>query len=243
VRCTVRLHRTAEAACRSSGVDDLARDTLLSVLPSDLSASLIRQADTVALAPDQTLFAAGDPCEGCYHVVEGLLKVTVAVPPRHERILAILGPGGFIGELSMMDGAPRSASVIAIRASKLYFISRPVFEGFGREHPELYRHIAGLLARRLRTNSISLAMSSPSVRAGTARALLSLADAFGKDVGAGRVLIRYKLSQTDLAGIAGVARENLSRVLQDWMRASLVSRLAGYYCIENKKTLEREADA
>jgi CRP-like cAMP-binding protein len=219
------------------------RDTLLSVLPTDLSASLIRQADTVALAPDQLLFAAGDPCDGCYHVIEGVLKVTVAVPPRHERILAILGPGGFIGELSMMDGAPRSAAVIAIRASKLYFISRPVFEGFGREHPELYRYVAALLARRLRTNSISLAMSSPSVKAGAARALLSLADAFGKDVGSGRILIRYKVSQTDLAAMAGVARENLSRVLQDWMRDAIVSRLAGYYCIENKKALQREADA
>jgi CRP-like cAMP-binding protein len=121
-----------------------------------------------------------------------------------------------------MDGAPRSASVIAIRASKLYFISRPVFEGFGREHPELYRHIAGLLARRLRTNSISLAMSSPSVRAGTARALLSLADAFGKDVGAGRVLIRYKLSQTDLRGNS----RRRTRDLQSGL-AGLDARLVG----------------
>jgi CRP/FNR family transcriptional regulator, cyclic AMP receptor protein len=86
-------------------------------------------------------------------------------------------------------------------------------------------------------------MSSPSVKAGAARALLSLADAFGKDVGSGRILIRYKLSQTDLAAVAGVARENLSRVLQDWMRGAVVSRLAGYYCIENKKALQREADA
>src|SRR5260370_33660991 len=94
----------------------MARDTLLSVLPSDLSASLIRQADTVALAPDQTLFAAGDPCDGGYHVVEGLLKVTVAVPPRHERILAILGPGGVIGEVSVMHGGARSRSGGAIFA-------------------------------------------------------------------------------------------------------------------------------
>jgi CRP/FNR family transcriptional regulator, cyclic AMP receptor protein len=220
----------------------MTRDTLLSVLPAELSAGLIARAKTVALTANETLFAAGDACDGCYHVLEGLLKVTVAVPPRRERILAILGPGGFAGELSMMDGAPRSASVIALRASKLYFFSRAAFDEFGREHPELYRYIAGLLARRLRDNSVSLAMSAPAVKAGTARALLSLADAFGKDVGSGRILIRYKVSQGDLAAMAGIARENLSRILQDWMRSAWVSRLAGYYCLENKAALQREAD-
>ena len=42
--------------------------------------------------------------------------------------------------------------------------------------------------------------------------------------------------------VAGIARENVSRVLQDWMRRKLVSRLAGYYCLENKGALLREAD-
>ena len=93
----------------------MARDTLFSLLPAKLAEGLIAQASTVALAPDQVLFRAGDPCDGCYHVIEGLLKVTVVLPSRRERILAILGPGGFIGELSLMDGAPRSASVIAIK--------------------------------------------------------------------------------------------------------------------------------
>ena len=86
-------------------------------------------------------------------------------------------------------------------------------------------------------------MSSLSIKARAARALLSLGEAFGKDVGAGRILIRQKVSQGDLAAMAGIARENLSRILQDWMDAKLVSRLAGYYCLENKATLERAADA
>jgi CRP-like cAMP-binding protein len=223
-------------------IDDMTRDTLLSVLPSDLSARLIGQASTVALAANQTLFAAGDACDGCYHVIEGLLKVVMVLPSRRERILAILGPGGFAGELSLMDGAPRSASVVAIRASKLYFITCAAFDELGRTNPELYRYTANLLARRLRDNSVNLAMSSPSVKVGAARALLGLADAFGKDVGAGRILIRHRVSQRDLAAMAGIARENLSRILQDWMRGGLVSRLAGYYCIENKTALEREAD-
>jgi CRP-like cAMP-binding protein len=221
----------------------MARDTLFSVLPPKLAEGLIAQARTVALEPDAVLFRTGDACDGCYHVVEGLLKVTVVLPSRRERILAILGPGGFVGELSLMDGAPRSASVIAIKAAKLYFITRAAFDAFGAAHPEIFRHIADLLARRLRDNSATLAMSSLSIKARAARALLSLAEAFGKDVGAGRILIRQKVSQGDLAAMAGIARENLSRILQDWTDAKLITRLAGYYCLESKATLERAADA
>jgi CRP/FNR family cyclic AMP-dependent transcriptional regulator len=221
----------------------MARDTLLSVLPAKLADGLIGQASTVRLAPDQVLFQTGDPCDGCYHVVDGLLKVSVVQPLRRERILAILGPNGFIGELSLMDGAPRSASVIAIKASTLSFISRAAFDAFGAAHPEIYRHIADLLARRLRDNSATLAISSLSIKARAARALLSLGEAFGKDVGAGRILVRQKVSQGDLAAMAGIARENLSRILQEWMRDKLISRLAGYYCLENRAELERAADA
>ena len=53
--------------------------------------------------------------------------------------------------------------------------------------------------------------------------------------------MRQKVTQSDLAAMAGIARENVSRILNDWMRRQLVSRLAGYYCLENKAALEREA--
>jgi len=218
------------------------RDSLLSVLPADLSEGLIALSTPVTLATNQTLFRTGDACDGCYHVVEGLLKVIVILPSMRERILAILGPGGFIGELSMMDGAPRSASVMALRPSKLQFISQVAFDDFAKSHPEIYRYIADLLARRLRDNSSTLAMSSLSLKTRAAVALLGLADAFGKDVGSGRILIRQKLSQGDLAAMAGIARENLSRLLQDWVRDKWISRFAGYYCLENKAALEREAN-
>jgi CRP-like cAMP-binding protein len=218
------------------------RDSLLTVLPADLSQGLLALSHPVVLAANKTLFRTGDACDGCYQVVEGLLKVFVVLPSMRERILAILGPGGFIGELSMMDGAPRSATVIALRPSKLQFISQAAFDEFAGSRPEIYRYIADLLARRLRDNSSTLAMSSLSLKTRAAVALLGLADAFGKDVGSGRILIRQKLSQGDLAAMAGIARENLSRLLQDWMQEKLISRLAGYYCLENKAALEREAN-
>jgi CRP-like cAMP-binding protein len=141
----------------------------------------------------------------------------------------------------MIDGAPRSASVSALRESKLSFISRAAFDAFGQGNPELYRHVMTLLARRLRdTNGALAATSFLSLQGRVARALLSLAEAFGHDVGGGRILVRQKVTQSDLAAMAGIARENVSRILKEWTTRSLVSRLAGYYCLENKAAIERE---
>jgi len=75
---------------------------------------------------------AGDEADGCYRVEEGLLKASIAAPAGGERILAILGPGSVVGELSMIDGGPRSASVTALRDSKLSFVGRTAFEAPGR---------------------------------------------------------------------------------------------------------------
>jgi CRP/FNR family transcriptional regulator, cyclic AMP receptor protein len=71
---------------------------------------------------------------------------------------------------------------------------------------------------------------------------LNLAEAFGRDLGQGRILIRQKVPQSDLAAMAGIARENVSRVLNDWLHRSLVSRLAGYFCLEKKAVREHEAE-
>ena len=72
--------------------------------------------------------------------------------------------------------------------------------------------------------------------------LLELAQEFGRDVGSGRILIHQKICQTDLAAMAGVSREQVNRVLNDWKRRQLVSQLEGYYCIENKAQLQKQAE-
>jgi CRP/FNR family transcriptional regulator, cyclic AMP receptor protein len=143
----------------------------------------------------------------------------------------------------VINGAPRSASVTAIRESKLSFVSRATFDAFARTHPELYRHVMLLLAHRLTDTNLALAATTfLSVQGRVARALLSLAQAFGHDVGGGRILIRQKITQSDLAAMAGIARENVSRILKEWMRRGVVSRLAGYYCLEKKAELQKEAE-
>jgi CRP/FNR family cyclic AMP-dependent transcriptional regulator len=221
----------------------LPRDSLVAILPVELSLSLFANSPTLSLAADQTLFSAGDEGDGCYWVDEGLLKASVTASTGGERIVAIFGPGSVVGELSMIDGAPRSTSVVALRNSKLRFTNRAAFEAFGQIRPEFNRHLMTLLARRLRdTNDALGAMSFLPVKGRVALALLRLAEAFGRDVGQGRVVIQQKLSQGDLAALAGIARENVSRILHDWATRSLVSRLAGYYCLENRAALKQEAE-
>jgi CRP/FNR family transcriptional regulator, cyclic AMP receptor protein len=214
---------------------------LLSDLPEQLSSGLLANAKPVKLAANEVLFLAGDPGDGCFRLNEGLLKVSMVSPTGAERILAILGPGSIVGDMAMIDGRPRSASVSALRDCKLSFVSRSAFEAVAGKNPEIYKHLLSLLAARLRdTDQVVAAGTFLPVKGRVARALLDLAKAFGNEVGPGRVVIRQKLSQSDVAAMAGIARENVSRILNEWMRLKLVTRLSGYYCIENKARLEKE---
>ena len=217
--------------------------SLLSGLPGHLTADLFNSASAVKLDADQTLFTAGDAGDGCYRVDDGLLKVTMVSRSGSERILAFLGPGAIVGELSIIDGLPRSASVVAVRSSVLSFLSRGAFEAFAERHPEVYKTLVRLLATRLReTDAVIAAGSFLPLRGRVACTLLELAEGFGQDVGSGRIVIRQKIGQSDLAAMAGIARENVSRILNDWKRRKLVTRLSGYYCLENKAKLEHEAE-
>jgi CRP/FNR family transcriptional regulator, cyclic AMP receptor protein len=216
---------------------------LLANLPDRLLTGLLASAKPANLAADEVLFLAGDPGDGCYRVNEGLLKVSIASPTGAERILAILGPGSIVGDMAMIDGRPRSASVSALRECKMSFISRAAFEAFAAEQPEIYKFLLTLLAERLReTDQLVAAGSFLPPKGRVARALLDLAKAFGHEVGGGRVVIQQKISQSDLAGMAGIARENVSRILNEWMRSKLVTRLSGYYCLESPMKLEKEIE-
>jgi CRP-like cAMP-binding protein len=217
--------------------------SLLSELPAHLSTDLFGTATPIQLGDDEVLFLAGDAGNGCYKVEDGLLKVIMVSRAGSERILAFLGPGAIVGELSIIDGLPRSATVVAVRASALSFISRATFEEFAGKHPEVYKALVTLIATRLRETDAAIAAGSfLPLRGRVACTLLELAHDFGQDVGAGRIVIRQKIGQSDLAAMAGIARENVSRILNDWKRRKLVSRLSGYYCLENKAQLETEAE-
>ncbi len=126
------------------------RTGILPNLPIQFSARLLANAKPQSLADRAVLFQAGDVADGCYRLEQGLLKVSIASPQGDERILTILGPGSIVGELAIIDGLPRSATVVAIRDCQLSFISREAFVGCLREYPEIYSDLVSTLVSRLR---------------------------------------------------------------------------------------------
>ena len=93
----------------------------------------------------RTLFAEGDEADGLYVVAEGELVVE-----RGGRELARLGRGEIVGELSVLDGEPRSATVRAASDADLYFVGRDAFLELCDSSPALVQSLLRSMARRLR---------------------------------------------------------------------------------------------
>jgi len=206
-------------------------------LPTSLSSELFSRATAQQLKAGKVLFEAGDEGNGCYRLEAGALKVILRSPPGGERILALLTPGAVVGDLSMIDGLPRSATVIAVSNCKLCFVSRAVFQAFAERHPEIYKYFTTLLAGRLReTDETIAALAFLTWKGRVAHALLEIADSLGTHTGSGVTVVHGMISQRELAAMAGVARENVSRVLNQWSEAkSSIFAIAPFKSMTNPR--------
>ena len=211
---------------------------VLSELPEKLLAELFKHAVEHNLRDGEVLFRAGDVGDGCYRIQTGLVKVVVTSQQGEDCIISLLGADAIVGELSVIDGGPRSASVVAIADCSLLFFSRAKFQTCIDSHPELASYLVRTHARRLREADDALAATTfLSVKGRLARALLHLAEYVGEDQGRGRIQLRLKISQGDLAAMAGVARENVSRTMSEWRKRGIVARSSNHYCINDRRAL------
>jgi CRP/FNR family cyclic AMP-dependent transcriptional regulator len=225
-----------------TGPEKIGARNLLGRLPSEFSGKLLAGKRALKLRGGEMLFERGDAGDGCYWLRRGVVAVCVASHNGEQRILAILGPGAIVGELAMIDGLPRSASVQAVRDCELTFVSRATFTELLRQHPEYYGDVVMTLAERLRQSDEDMVASSfLTVRARVARALLQFTHYLGEDMGSARIAIRHKITQSDLAAMAGVARESVSRTLREWHRQKVLegSTRDGY--VVNKARLDGAA--
>jgi CRP/FNR family transcriptional regulator len=111
-------------------------------------------------------------------------------------------------------------------------------------HPEVYRDIVMTLAARLRQSDDEMVASTfLTVRARVARALLEFARHLGEDAGPGRLRIRHNVTHSDLAAMAGVARESVSRTLSGWSQRKILEGSARSGYVVDEARLKSEAAA
>jgi CRP/FNR family transcriptional regulator, cyclic AMP receptor protein len=207
-------------------------------MPGSALRAFLKSAVPVELRAREVLFHAGDTGAGCYYLRSGAAKAAVIAKDGQERLLAVLGPGSLIGELSLFDDQPRSATVSALRPCKLMHLTKASFFQLADNNPSIYRLSLKLLTERLRgTNDSVVAQGTVTVLGRVARALETLAEGVGEADSTGRIVFAQKITQTDIAGMAGVARENANRAIHELMRDGILSRVKGYYAIEKPEDL------
>ena len=105
----------------------------------------------------QPLVRQGEPGDSLFILREGLLSVSIAKPDSGEEIeVAQLAPGSFVGEMSLLTGAPRSATVTPIVDSMCYEITRAIMAPLMENRPELAQQLSDVLAERQLRNSAKL---------------------------------------------------------------------------------------
>jgi predicted acylesterase/phospholipase RssA/CRP-like cAMP-binding protein len=126
----------------------LGSTTLLGLLSPPMREELMTLAEPVHLSAQGWLFHEGDPSDRLYLLVSGRLKIVVE-GESGTRLLRSLGPGAAIGELGILAGTPRSASVLAVRDCELLQIDGERFRDLLGRHPEIAIDLATVLARQL----------------------------------------------------------------------------------------------
>ncbi|TSA00194.1 MAG: Crp/Fnr family transcriptional regulator [Deltaproteobacteria bacterium] len=189
----------------------------------------------------QTLFLMGDE-GGSLHVIErGRVKVSIPSASGEELILAILGEGDLLGELSLFDGKPRSATVQALEDTETLCLHREDLLALMRDRFDVVEKILEVLARRIRDTDMLLAESHfLDITARLAKKILDLGDAFGVREG-GKIRIGVKTTQKDLASMIGATRESINKQLKALRDLGLVRITGGTIEILNRDRLAQKA--
>lgn len=155
-------------------------------------------------------------------IVTGKVKVARSSSDGREVILSILSDSDFFGEMAILDGLTRSATVTSIEETELFLLQRNDFMNLLHEHPEISVSLLYEMTKRLRAADMKIkALSLKDAEGKVATVILQLADEIGK-IKQGKVEIDKLPLQQDLANMAGTSRETISRTLHSFAKKGLI---------------------
>ncbi|MDO5722007.1 MAG: Crp/Fnr family transcriptional regulator [Actinomycetaceae bacterium] len=186
-------------------------------LDEEQQRSLRAKMGQTTLRRGEVLFNEGDPGNRLFIITEGKVKLGHASLDGRENLLAVLGPGEIIGELTLFDPGPRSTTATAVSPVTLLHLDHADLVGILDTNPTMSKHMLRALARRLRRTNESLAdLVFSDVPGRVAKALLDLADRFGSVTDEG-VHVPHDLTQEELAQLVGASRETVNKSLADFV--------------------------
>jgi CRP-like cAMP-binding protein len=172
--------------------------------------------------PGATLFLEGDHAHEVLLLLEGAVKVTVASSEGREIVLDVFEPGALIGELSVVDHGPRTATVTALSPVEVLTVPAGVFNDYLDRHPQLLRGLLVEVVGRLRTRvRHQLEFGAGDALGRVCARLAELADRAGAGTD-GAVVVHLPVSQSDLAAWTGLSREAVVKTLRGLRRLGWV---------------------
>jgi CRP-like cAMP-binding protein len=201
----------------------LGRTLLFDGLDSHELGRLAGIARESSLPTGDILFQQGDESDGLYLIVTGLVRIYLTTDDGREATISLLEDGEVIGEMSLLDGLPRSAGAAALVDTKLIFIPRAAFLDLLETSGKLARQIILTLCERLRSaNSQFDQAVFHDLRHRLVLLLRQLALMHGK-VDANVAVVDLDLTQGTLAQMLGASREAVNKQLRALAREGRIS--------------------
>jgi len=189
---------------------------------------------------DIILMEEDESTQSLFIIAKGEVKVLLTAEDGREAILASLKEGDFFGEMALLDGEPRSATVRAVEDARLLTIRREEFLATVRKQPDLALTLLGEMSRRLRKSNRQISsLALMKVYGRVAATLLQLMEERGirtrtKD-GKSIIVVRERPTQQSIAEMSGTTRETVSRVLNYFQKK-------GYIVLDGKDLLILQED-
>lgn len=189
--------------------------TFLQALSAATRDAVVAAASVRRYPRGSLVFAEGDEAHDVLIVRSGSVKVVVVALNGREVVLDVLDEGAVLGELSALDGGPRSATVFALEPTEVLVLGHDAFGRLLDTHADMARTIVGVLVARLRgADRRQLEFGSNDAIGRVCHRLLDLRQRYGRALADGRVLVELPFSQTDLANWAGLSREAVVKGLR-----------------------------
>jgi CRP-like cAMP-binding protein len=186
-----------------------------------------------------TVFNEGDRSTHVLVCLGGLVKISYFTEDGREVVLAVREADGLLGELSALDGEPRSATVTAVEPVDAIVISAADFVAFLEQHPRVTLFILTTAVRRWRdADRKRIEFVANDIVGRVAVELLDFADRFGI-AGADGTRMSFKFSQQELAGLVGASREAVSKALRTLRATGCIEVGRQQIVITDKAKLKR----